>query len=737
MCADALPRGWAALLCVAWLATGCAALTPRLDSSPPALSTRALKGMAGGVLAGEGSSTPASSGPSPQARLHRRRGPREVGSAVPSASPAEAPPPGEDSAEPLSCGGHPVPPGWPDFSSGDARHLLAPFLACASPAEFVALQRGADMPRLVEALDDWRAVQLGALGPLRTEAAAVLTRKRAAFLLEAAEKYGLARAEVFALFVLHAAFDDELRELLRLLSRDKQLGETLGKMGSVREALGQRGLKLSDFPDRAEKPGDALRGLGRAARDALSSSPLSDGARYLELSARREQLPPPYQQALDEVERAQGEALFSPGSVALGGFDALTFGVPLGFYHLVAGTGHGVHSLAQGRYEQATRELAPAALLVALYAGGKGLRHLSDSTGAERAAVRRLPLPQVHLEELKEVAQRLGERLGRDGMGQVARYIQSSREAALLVCEGGEAAAVTLYEAQGNVARAQAWLSEAKRQRAGSTGTRVGAMKSPGALASLVDEAAGLPREVVEAKLAGVELESTGPRLSGNVAVLEKQRPSVDTAPPGAQGHPLWGEYVAYFEGRLAELREGKAAKPPLAWEGYGQMRGQFARGLGFERAMGALLRADAALPKARRRFLQDFEQPRIETNVGVAKSGASGVRYVDVLVIEEGPLSGPPRVETFSFKSRDFRFLDAEYLTAQMIADARDALRYYGEKLNIRRPTLRLRDSQMQVHRVRLIYEGGALKPKRHEILDDALRDAQDEVREVEVSVE
>jgi hypothetical protein len=96
-----------------------------------------------------------------------------------------------------------VPSGWPDLSSGDARALLAPFLACASPAEFVALQRRVDMPRLVEALDDWSAVRLGALGPLRADAAAVLARKRAAFLLTATEKYGLSRAEVFALFILH------------------------------------------------------------------------------------------------------------------------------------------------------------------------------------------------------------------------------------------------------------------------------------------------------------------------------------------------------------------------------------------------------------------------------------------------------------------------------------------------------------------------------------------------------
>jgi hypothetical protein len=377
-------------------------------------------------------------------------------------------------------GSEALPPGWPDFSSGESNALLAPFLACASPEEFVTLQRRVDMPRLVEALDDWSAVRLGALGPLSAEASAVLTRKRAAFLLSATERYGPARAEVFALFVLHSAFDDELRELLRLLAGWKQLGETLGRMGSVREQLGQRGLRLSDFADRAEQPKDVLRGLGRAARDALSSSPMSDGARYLELSTRRGQLPPPYQRALDEAERAQMEAAFSPGSVALGSFDALTFGVPLGFYHLAAGVGQGTHSLSQGHFEQATRELAPAALLVGLYAGGKGLRTLAEATGAKRGGGRRLQLPQLHLEGLKELVQRLVERLGADGMGELARYIQASREAALLVCEGGEAAALALYEARGNVARAQAWLSEAKPQRVGSTSTRAEAGKSPG-----------------------------------------------------------------------------------------------------------------------------------------------------------------------------------------------------------------------------------------------------------------
>ena len=80
--------------------------------------------------------------------------------------------------EVLACGGVDVPSGWPDLSAGDAKALLAPFLTCTSPAEYVALQQRVDMPRLVEALDDWSAVRLGALGPMREDAAEALHRKR-------------------------------------------------------------------------------------------------------------------------------------------------------------------------------------------------------------------------------------------------------------------------------------------------------------------------------------------------------------------------------------------------------------------------------------------------------------------------------------------------------------------------------------------------------------------------------
>ncbi|PTL75258.1 hypothetical protein DAT35_55890 [Vitiosangium sp. GDMCC 1.1324] len=657
------------------------------------------------------------------------------------------------------------PPGWPDLSSSDTEALLAPFLACTSPAEFIALQERVDMPRLVEALDDWHAVRLGALGPVREDAAHLLQRKRASFLVTTTERYGFLHAEVFALFVLHSAHDDEVDEVLRLLARDKQLGQTLAFMPAVREELEQRGMPLSRYPERAEQAGDVLRGMGRAARDVLSTSPGSDGSRYTEMTARRAQLPPPYQQAGENVERALALRHFAPGSVTLGTFDAMTFGAPLGFYYLLAGAGHGAYSLTQGQYEQAAREVAPALLWGTLYAGGKGLRALSKARGTSGAGLggaQGLGLAELRLKTLKEMARQLEARLGADGLRDLARDIQASREAGRFVAVGGVDAALALREARGNVARAQAMMSKARSGATGSSivrsGTetgpgevatvaddaarpnpkRAGAAERPGGLASLVDPQAGLTQEVVQAKLALAELESTGPRLPADVAVLEKQRPSLDAPPPGAEGNPRWSEYVAYREKRLGEIKQGMAVEGPLRWEAYERMWGWFARGMAFERFMVALLQADAKLPRAARRFLADFDRPRIERCVGVWKPG-SGLRFADVLIIEEGQFTGRfRRVETLSFKSRNLALLEEDALKAQMIEDAREALEYYGETLDIRRPSLQRllpEGSKVPVQRVRLIYEGGTLKPKDVNVLKAAVKETRKEVPGVEVS--
>ncbi|OJH36314.1 hypothetical protein BON30_34770 [Cystobacter ferrugineus] len=649
--------------------------------------------------------------------------------------------------EALTCGGVAMPPDWPDLSSGDAEALLAPLLKCPSPGDYVALQQRVDMPRLVEALDDWRAMRLAALGPVRADAVGVLNAKRVSFLLAAAERYGLPYAEVFTLYVLHAAHDDEVDAVLRWLARDKQLGRTLGLMPVVREELAGRGLVLSAYAERGEQAGDVLRGLGRAARDALSTSQASDGLRYMEMAERRGQLPGPYQDALHEVEQELAWRHFAPGSVVVGSLDAATFGVPLGFFYLVVGTGEGLSSLSRGEYEQATRELAPAALLVGVYAGGRGIRALGVVRGGRLEACLAL---------LRELGRQWEARLGVEGARELLRDIRARREAAHFVALGGADAALALREARGDVARAQVWLSQAKPQRAGGgtgsgsrhvasaadgtarpTPTRALAAERTGSMASLVDEAEGLTREVVEARLALVELDAEGPRLFRDVAVLERQRPSLEAPPPGAEGNLLWGEYVAYREKRLGELKQGKAVEGPLRWEGYARMRRGFARGLAFESLMVDRLRADAALPRTERRFLGDFDQPRIERWVGVWKH-ESGLRFADVLVIEEGPSAGrPPRVETLSFKSRDMKGWEDKAMEAQMKADARESLMYYGGSLDIRRPSLQslLRGgSKVPVQRVRLIYEKGQLDPMKTIELNKAMRRVE-KVSGVEVS--
>ncbi|WP_224363527.1 hypothetical protein [Hyalangium versicolor] len=655
-----------------------------------------------------------------QLRAHRRELALRWGAVAPAApGPSLQAERGEATSP---CG--PEPQGWPQEASSD-EELLAPLLACPSVSEYLALQRGVGMARLVDRLGDWSAVRLGALGPLvDAQASRALVSRRAAFLLQATRDYS-AYAQVFALFIVHTSFDDELQQLLRVLAQDKELSQTLGHMEAVRRELARRGLKLSDYPERAEQGSDVLRGLGKAAADALNSSPVSDGARYANMAVQLQQLPPVYQQAAWALERALAEEHFSASNMPLGAFDQLTFGVPLGFYHLAAGTAHGLGELAERQYEQATRELAPAALLVALHAQGKVAR-------ASRGGAR-LSLPELRLEALRSVAWQLTERLGVEGVGELARYVRASREAAVLVGAGGEQAAVALCEAQGNVGRAQAWLAEARTERPGAPEPKAAAGEALGGLASLVDEAAGLSAEVLQTKLQLAELEAQGPRLPTDVALLKKLHATLSTPPPGVpEGYALWEDYRAYRQARLTELEQGQATKGPLRWEAYERMHGTFARGLAFERATVEVLRGDAHLPRAQRQWLQDFHQPHIETHVGLSKPGVPGLRYVDALVIEEQPPAGQaPRVETFSFKSRYLRALEEKSLGAQVTTDARAALDFYGGTVDIRRPALR---QTAVVQRIRLVYEGGILLPEKRNGLDRAVKAAKEEAPGVEV---
>ncbi|MBZ4374646.1 hypothetical protein [Corallococcus sp. AS-1-6] len=723
MCAEnRLHVGPCLVLMAALLASGCVPLPAKsrpvasLAFSPLSAVAQTANRTAAGVYQEEDAGAP--TGERVMAPLGFRRGPLTE-----AAERLGARGPGEVSDIAFACGAKAVPSGWPHLDS--SQEVLAPFLACASPAEFVAMQRGVDMASLVESMEGWDAVRLGALGPLDARASEVLGRQRAAFLVAATEKYGVPYAEVLALFVLHSAFDDELRELVRLLARDKQLEETLGSMATVREELKRRGLSLEGFPERGEQARDVLRGLGRAGRDMLSSTSVSGEARFTELMALREQMPAPYQAALDEVRKALLERHYSPGSLSAGAFDHLTFGVPLGVYHLVSETGHGAYSLAQGRYEQASRELAPAALAVALYAGGKGARALVEARGG----LRRLQVPALDFERTKVLLERLEEQLGVNAARDLLRYLQASREGARVAAEWGEAGLLALYEARGNPAKAHAVLAEARRDSTRAAATKSVAGRAGGS--ALPTQDAGVSAvEAAKAKLIQAELEASGLRLPKDAELLKQLAPKLDAPPAGVEkGASLWRDYVTYRERRLQEIQGGADVKGPLKWAGYQEMFAHYSRGMAFEKAMVALLEEDAARPQAQRRWLRDFDQPRIETHVGVMKSD---LRFADVLVIEERPAPGTsPRVETFSFKSRDLSRFGTDAITAQMFEDASAALRYYGETLNIRRPGMQM---DVRVQKVRLIYEGGRLKPRDTGDLVRALMNTRDAITGVEV---
>jgi len=616
---------------------------------------------------------------------------------------------------PPTCGGKAVPVGWPHLST--SREVLAPFLACASPAEFIELQRGVDMAELVRRLDAEAAVRLGAQGPLLA-GTEWLNRKRAEFIVDTTRDYGLARAEVFTLFIVHSAFSRDLREVLRLLGEDKHLADTVERMGRVREALARRDLRLADFTDRPERLGDAVRGFADAANDALSSSELRRGALALNYYAAKGHLPEPYQQALDELERAEMEAALGPGSVALRSADALTFGVPAGFYNLVAGTCHGVCALSEGRYEQGARELSAAIVLVSLYAGAKVVRSSSADavsvSGPGGARALPLRLPELGFEGLSAVAERLWARLGGPGVLQLAKYLQADGEAALLVYEGGEAGALGLYEARGDVGKARALMVKAVPERAGPAVGMAG-VAGEGAvrgLAALLDEASGLTREVLEAKLVEAEASLPGERLVADLPALERAKPLVEHPARGVtEGDVLWREYVAYYEERVASMKRAQAAgqdvpKPPRTWESYRRFRADLQRGLDYESRRVAMLQAEAAKPPEQRTLLKDFRRPRVVRNAGVRKAD---LRYADVLVIEREVTPGqPPRVETFSFKSRSLKSMMPQEVQAQAMADARDAMRYYGGTLDLRTPSLGLRGTPLRVAKVHLVYDAG-----------------------------
>ncbi|MGZ3457479.1 MAG: hypothetical protein ACXU86_03130, partial [Archangium sp.] len=477
MRAEPLAHRWAALLLgAALLTSGCVTLAPQpgagTSEGPRVLSTLREMGVSTPPLEAPASLTSTKTGEqeslfSAEAGehepLHRRRSARGLGSDAALASASEAPEVASSASAPQgppSCGGQAVPPGWPDFSSGDSEALLAPFLTCTSPGEVLALQERVDMPRLLESLDDWRAVRLGALGPPREDVARLLNEKRTSLLVKAPEAYGRLNAQVLAVFIVDSAYDDDLREILFRLAQDKRLEEILALLPAFQVALEKRGLKPTARVDRDSELGDMGRGLVRAGKDVLSSTPMAQDGRDSAFLPIRGQLPPEYQEALDTAEKELVRNA-STDSMAVSAFDNLTFGAPLGAYGFIATTVHGGKLLWHGELEEGTREVAPA-LVLALYAGYKGVRYLAKGEGAAGVRLRLLTgleAAEARLRALTETARQFQAAMSLEGLRQLVGEIRASREAGRFVAVGGADAALALYEARGDVAKARPLLS--------------------------------------------------------------------------------------------------------------------------------------------------------------------------------------------------------------------------------------------------------------------------------------
>jgi hypothetical protein len=88
-------------------------------------------------------------------------------------------------------------------------------------------------------------------------------------------------------------------------------------------------------------------------------------------------------------------------------------------------------------------------------------------------------------------------------------------------------------------------------------------------------------------------------------------------------------------------------------------------------------------------------------------------------------------------FHIAGIRSLEGKALAAQMTADAREALRNYGETLNIRRDSLQPLlgpAREVPISRVHLVYEGGKLKPTDVDGLKAAVDATEEAVPGVEI---
>lgn len=252
---------------------------------------------------------------------------------------------------------------------GTDKAVVQIFALARQSGQFVALQEQLDMAALFDAIGAWASVRIGALGPV-TEGVQTLTRMRGELIRDTAHEAGINEAQVYAIYIVDSAQDDQVRHLLQWLADDNRYDETIGSMDEVESRLKARGIDPASFRDRTEHlVSDAVRGLGITIGDWLSSSEAARGNRAIRYQYRRLDLPEEHQEALARIDKAMMAQALTPANVAIGSFDYLTLGIPLGIYTTVQSALSGISSFASGEFDAGAQQVFPALLVVGTYVG--------------------------------------------------------------------------------------------------------------------------------------------------------------------------------------------------------------------------------------------------------------------------------------------------------------------------------------------------------------------------------
>jgi hypothetical protein len=333
--------------------------------------------------------------------------------------------------------------------------LMEVFESCASEAEFLALVKQIPLGTVLDKLTEWDVVRLATFGPLPQEYAERLTRTRANYINHIVRERGAVRSEVFTLFLIDNAANDELESVLRALASDQELYLTIARMPTVKARLESRGIALSQFHDRGWQASDILTGLGHGLQNLAGQIPLEADAREMQASGERQQLPKAYR----EASFAQDMNLFleslTPGRVVFGTIDYVAFGLPSAVkgvvYDLPASVIGGVDQIAQGHVAGGVEVLTGSAVaIVALALGVRAFRKARIDGLLELTA------------EGKTLYNALKVKIGNSGLQRVAGYVQRNAAARMLVVEEGQAGIEALHATKGDVAAARTLIERAR-----------------------------------------------------------------------------------------------------------------------------------------------------------------------------------------------------------------------------------------------------------------------------------